>query len=130
MLLSEVNTLVVEDVNAMRAQIKELLRGFGFRNPTAANNGEDAKQVLAEGEYQLILADWHMSPTGGMDLLQWVRSQEKHKTTPFIMITAEGSKEMVIQCIKGGVDDYIVKPLMKTHLEAKIYNLLLKKGIL
>jgi len=123
----ESNILVVDDVNTMRTQIRDLLRGFGFQNVTLVANGEEAKVALNAGPIHLILCDWHMEPTDGMALLKYVRTQPTIKNIAFLMVTAESTKELVMEAIKGGVDDYLVKPLTRAQIETKVYTVLLKK---
>ena len=123
----ESNILVVDDVNTMRTQIKELLIGFGFKNVNTVANGEEAKVALSASQYHLILADWHMEPTNGMELLKFVRGNPSLKGIAYVMITAESTKERVVEAIKAGVDDYLVKPLTRAQIESKVYTILLKK---
>jgi two-component system chemotaxis response regulator CheY len=130
MLREEVGILVVDDVNTMRVQIKDLLRQFGFRKVTLANNGEEAKAYLESEPIHLIMCDWHMTPVDGMEFLKYVRAHDTHKTTAFIMVTAEGTKEKVVEAIKSGVDDYLVKPLTPTQIQNKVYGVLLRKQVL
>lgn len=130
MLREKVSILVVDDVNSMRVQIRELLKGFGFRRVTVAENGEAAKQELEVGAFQLVLADWHMVPCDGFELLKYIRSHPEFKSMPYIMVTAECTKEKVIEAIKAGVDDYLVKPLTPLQIQTKVYGVLLKKQVL
>jgi two-component system chemotaxis response regulator CheY len=123
----ESNILVVDDVNTMRTQIKDLLIGFGFKNVDTVANGEEAKKALGSKSYHLVLSDWHMEPTNGMDLLKHIRTVPSLKPVAFIMITAESTKERVVEAIKSGVDDYLVKPLTRAQIETKVYTMLLKK---
>jgi two-component system chemotaxis response regulator CheY len=130
MLREEINILVVDDVNTMRVQVKELLKSFGFKKITAASNGEEAKKLLDLEDVHLVLADWKMEPGDGMDLLLYVRKHPQHKNMPFIMVTAESTKEKVIEVIKAGVDDYLVKPLTPVQIQNKVYGVLLRKQVL
>src|SRR5690606_11553153 len=70
---AEVKVLVVDDVNAMRIQVKDLLLQIGFRDIQLAVNGEEAKSLIRQsaGGFQLILSDWHMEPGAGIDLVKW-----------------------------------------------------------
>jgi two-component system chemotaxis response regulator CheY len=130
MLREEVNILVVDDVNTMRVQIKELLRSFGFRKVLLADNGEQAKLLLDTEPVHLILCDWHMAPTDGIEFLKYVRAHQQHKGMAFIMVTAESTKERVVDAIKLGVDDYLVKPLTPVQIQNKVYGVLLRKQVL
>jgi two-component system chemotaxis response regulator CheY len=123
----ESRILIVDDVNTMRMQIKELLKAFGFQHLTTVANGEAAKVELTQNSYHLILSDRHMEPCDGLSLLKYVRQDASLKNIAFLMITAESTKEGVIEAIKAGVDDYLIKPLTRTQIETKVYSVLLKK---
>ncbi len=130
MLLEDVGVLVVDDVNTMRIQIKELLKTFGLCKVTLASNGEEAKQVIGSSPIQLVLVDWQMKPTDGLELLKYLRLHPQHKQMAVIMVTAENTKELVGDAIKAGVDDYLLKPLTLVQIRNKIYGVLLKRGLL
>ncbi|MBW3560748.1 MAG: response regulator, partial [Proteobacteria bacterium] len=52
----EIMVLVVDDVNAMRVQIRDILKDIGFQKVTVASNGEEAKKAMEDQTFQLILA--------------------------------------------------------------------------
>ena len=130
----EISVLVIDDVNALRVQVRDLLKSFGFRKVTIASNGEEAKKFMGQPEmgapFHIILADWQMTPVDGLELLKWVRASKDYGTTPFIMVTAENTKEQVLSAVKAGVDDYLMKPLTIGQIQDKVYTLLVKKGVL
>lgn len=130
MLVQDVSVLVLDDVNAIRVQIKELLKAFGFKNVAIAASGEEGKRMLDEGSYHLVLSDMHMMPVDGMELLRHVRAHPKHKEMAFILVTADNTKEMVIHAIEQGVDDYLVKPLTLDRIQNKVYATLLKRKVI
>ncbi len=125
----EVSIVVVDDVNTMRIQIKELLKLFGFRKVFVASNGEEVKQMLETIPIHLLMVDWHMSPTAGIELLKYVRSHPEHKNIAFVMVTAESAKEQVIEAVQSGVDEYLLKPLTALQVQTKVYAALLKKQV-
>lgn len=126
----EVSILVVDDVNTMRIQIKDLLMSFGFRKISTAEGGEAAKAAISAGDFQLVLCDWHMSPTDGLEVLKFVRGQPQTKNLAFIMVTAENAMEKVTEAVKTGVDDYLIKPLTLEQIETKVHKVLAKKQVL
>ena len=126
----DVGVIVIEDVNSMRIQIKDLLKQFGFRKIRTEDNAEKAKLAMELDKYHLILCDWHMEPITGMDFLKYIRAHPTHKDTAFIMVTAESTKERVIDALKCGVDDYLLKPLTIMQIQNKVYGVLLKRNIL
>lgn len=130
MLREDVGILVVDDVNAMRVQIRDLLKGFGFRKIHLAANGEEAKLHLITEPIQLVMADWRMEPVDGLALLRHVRADDQLKDIAFILVTAETARERVIEAVQAGVDNYLVKPLTPVEIQNKVYGTLLKKQVL
>ncbi len=126
----EVSILVVDEVQAVRVQIKELLHECGFSNVKLAQHGAMALTMLEEQNIHLVLADWQMSPVDGIELLKHLRNSEKFKSMPYILVTGETTKEKVVEAIRSGIDDYIVKPLTPDHIRTKVFALLLKKQVI
>jgi two-component system chemotaxis response regulator CheY len=127
---AEIAVLVVDDVKSVRISIKELLRASGFQKVTLASNGAEAKQLIESEPVNLILADWHMEPVDGFQLLDYIRSHPEKKSTVFMMITADGTREQVIKAIQSGVDDYLVKPLTMGQIQDRVFLTLTKKKIM
>lgn len=116
--------LVVDDYATMIRIIRNLLKQLGFDNVDEATDGSSALQKLREKPYQLVISDWNMEPMTGLQLLKEVRSDQKLKETPFIMITAESKTENVIEAKKAGVSNYIVKPFNADTLKSKLSSVL------
>ena len=112
--------LFVEDSPTMRRIISNSLSRIGFNKVIESENGVDAL-AKAEGEdIGLILTDWNMPEMNGYELVENLRSQDKFKDTPIIMITTRGMQDDVMNAIKIGVNGYIVKPFTPKVLEKKI----------
>jgi two-component system chemotaxis response regulator CheY len=79
-----------------------------------------ALKELQKEKIGLIVSDWNMPNMTGLDLLKAVRADEKLKSTPFLMVTAEGQKENVVQAVQAGVSNYIVKPFTPETFSAKL----------
>lgn len=119
-----INILIVDDYKTMLRIIRGLLSQIGFSNIDEAANGAEAVLKLKEKKYDLIISDWNMEPMTGLELLQNVRSDEKTKMIPFIMVTAESKTENVIAAKQAGVSNYIVKPFNAETLKAKLASVL------
>jgi two-component system chemotaxis response regulator CheY len=130
MLITDINVLVVDDVNAMRVNIRELMKSAGFRSVKVAAGVEEAKPLLEAEPIHLVLADLHMEPLTGLDFLHYVRAHPLYKSVPFVMVTAENTKEHVIGAITAGVDDYIMKPFTAVQLQNKVYTVLQRKKVI
>jgi len=120
------NVLIVDDYKTMLRIIRNLLKQLGFENVDDATDGTMAFEILNKGEktFGLIISDWNMEPMTGIELLRKVRADEKLKTIPFIMITAESKSENVIAAKEAGVSNYIVKPFNAETLKAKLVTVL------
>jgi two-component system chemotaxis response regulator CheY len=112
--------LVVDDYNTMIRIIRNLLKQLGFENVDEASDGVAALAKLREKKFSLVISDWNMEPMTGYELLQNVRSDDKLKAMPFIMVTAESKTENVVAAKKAGVNNYIVKPFNAATLKSKM----------
>ena len=115
--------LVVDDFSTMRRVLRGALKQIGLRNVKEAENGREALLKLKIEKYDLILCDWNMPEMTGLELLQKIRSDEKLKNIPFIMITAEAKKECIIEAAKSGVNSYIVKPFTAETIKEKLQRI-------
>ncbi len=116
--------LIVDDYKTMLRIVRNLLKQIGFDNVDEAQDGTAALVKLREKDYELIISDWNMEPMTGLQLLKEVRTDERLKATPFIMITAESKPENVIEARRAGVNNYIVKPFNAETLRAKLASVL------
>jgi two-component system chemotaxis response regulator CheY len=117
---SRMNILVVDDFSTMRRIIKNILRQLGYINILEADDGTSAMEVLRSEKGDFIISDWNMPQMTGIELLTAVRTSEEWKDMPFLMVTAEGQKENVIEAVKNRVNNYIVKPFTPETLTEKI----------
>lgn len=118
------NVLIVDDYKTMLRIIRNLLKQIDFNNVEEASDGSDALTKLRGGSFGLVISDWNMQPMTGLQLLQEVRSDDKLRSTPFIMITAESKVENVVAAKQAGVSNYIVKPFNAETLREKIEKVL------
>jgi two-component system chemotaxis response regulator CheY len=121
--------LIVDDFASMRQVIKRTLVAMGFSNIHEAAGGPDAVRKIEEGEpFGLIISDWNMPQMTGLDLLNFVRANETMAKVPFLMITAEGNPDNIIQAAKAGVSQYIVKPFTAEALQQKLEGVFSKQS--
>ncbi|MBN8526731.1 MAG: response regulator [Planctomycetes bacterium] len=118
--------LVVDDSAASRTLLKGLLTQQGFTCLEAAD-GNAGLQVLREKwPIDLVLLDWHMEPMDGPEFLRQIRDDPRTVGVPVIMITAEASRQAVVDVAKLGVQGYVVKPFNKQMVTERIAALGLK----
>jgi len=115
-----ITILVVDDFATMRRIVKGVLKKLGFKNIIEAENGKTALSKLKKEDVGLVISDWNMPEMTGLELLKAVKAEEKFKNLPFIMLTAEGQKDCVIEAVKAGVTNFIVKPFTPDTLKEKL----------
>ena len=101
--------LVVEDTKSLLLTQVKMLNKLGFQNILTANNGNHAIELLAEitPPPDLIISDWYMPEKTGLELLEWMKSNDSFKKIPFIMAT---SKKEALMAINAGANHYLIKP--------------------
>ncbi len=127
----DMKILVVDDFPTMRRIVKTLLKQLGYANIIEAEDGEQAYKVLkSTPDIEFIVSDWNMPNMTGLELLKTVRADDKLKHLPFLMVTAEAEKENIIEAVKSGVSNYVVKPFTAATLKekmAKVFQTLASK---
>ena len=107
--------LVVDDSPTMRRIIVNALKELKFHKIDEADDGDTAWSKIKFTQYDLIICDWKMERVQGIEVLD-----PKYADVLFIMLTAEAHQENVMEAIKKGVDNYIVKPFDSAMLCKKI----------
>jgi two-component system, chemotaxis family, chemotaxis protein CheY len=113
--------LVVDDSATMRRIIIKALNTTGFSDIIEAEDGEDALTKL-EG-IDLLLTDWNMPVMDGLSMVKEIRRNTSFANLPIMMITSQAAKKEVIEALKNGVNDYIVKPFTPATLVEKVQAL-------
>ena len=118
--------MLVDDSRTMRNIQKNVLAQLGHKEIVEAADGEEALKVAEAESPELILLDWNMPKMDGLTFLKTFRV--KDKTTPIIMVTTEAEKSRVIEAIKAGVNNYVIKPFTPDILQTRIAETLGKKA--
>ena len=124
LLKKDTKVLVVDDFPSLRQMVVKQFNQLGFTNISEAEDIRKAWEIInnANPPFGLILSDWNMPGGNGIDLLKRLRSDERNKKTPFIMMTTESESSKIIQAVMEGASNFIVKPfnleVLKTKLEA------------
>jgi two-component system, chemotaxis family, chemotaxis protein CheY len=120
--------LMVDDSRIIRNIIKRVLVELGHNDVDEANDGAEALALVRAnpGAYGLILTDWNMPNMDGMTFVRQMR--ENDKTTPVMMVTTEAEKSRIIEAIKAGANNYVVKPFTQEALRDRIKATLTPKA--
>ncbi len=120
--------LIVDDFSTMRRIIKNLLTDLGYTNTAEADDGSTALVALAQGNFDFVVTDWNMPGTTGIELLRAIRADERLKTLPVLMVTAEAKREQIIEAAQAGVNGYVIKPFTAQTLEEKLGKIFERLG--
>ncbi len=111
--------LVVEDEPAIQELIAVNLEHAGHRVLRAANVPE-AQALVREVLPDLVLLDWMLPGTPGLNFARQLRADQRTKDIPIIMLTARAQEQDMIAGLEGGADDYVTKPFSPRELLARI----------
>lgn len=114
--------LVVDDSAVMRKVLIGALGRANIEDVDQAADGKEAVEAVQANEYGLVLMDWNMPNMLGIDAVKAIR--QLGKTMPIIMVTTEAEKSRVIEALKSGANNYIIKPFEPATIVAKIQEVL------
>ena len=123
-MVSAITIMVVDDSKGDRHLVKHHLKSMGLENTLEAGDGETALALLDKTKVDLIIADWYMPNMSGLIFYQKVQENKNLKDIPFLMTTAEETKEKIIQAMKLGIRHYIIKPFSPEDFKEKVKSLL------
>jgi DNA-binding response OmpR family regulator/two-component sensor histidine kinase len=117
--------MIVEDEPVMLRVLTSVLRPHGYQL-FACSSGEQALEILAEDEVDLIISDKNLPGITGLEVIR--QAKERRPEIATLMITGYASQETVEEAIQLGVDDYLVKPFDLDDLMGKVKELIARPG--
>ncbi len=125
----KIRLLIVDQTAFVRDALKRSVRRF-LKDVEVhdAINGNRAIAVLRTNKIDLIISEWEMEEMNGYELLQWARKEEKYEKTPFIVISDEGDRNLVMEAIKAGASDFMAKPFSPDEVQKKVVKQLARIG--
>ncbi len=119
--------LVVEDEAGIQELLKFTLSQHGHE-VVVASDAEEGLHLLRGAMPDLILLDWMLPGMSGIDFVRRIRSDNRHKYIPVIMLTARSDERDKVQGLDMGADDYITKPFSPRELMARIKAVLRRRA--
>ena len=118
--------LVIDDETYIRKVIRTLLMTIGVRSIQEASNGYAGLDAIRSFNPDVVLADWEMPELDGPGFVRAVRSPETfpHPDVPIIMLTAHGERSRVIEAMRCGVNEYLLKPVSSQALQARLRSVI------
>lgn len=117
----------VEDDSSIRELVIYTLESTGF-HARGFEEGGSFKEALAQEVPELVLLDIMLPGEDGMEILKWLKSNEKTRTVPVIMVTAKGAEYDKVMGLDAGADDYVTKPFGMMELVSRIKAVLRRSG--
>jgi two-component system chemotaxis response regulator CheY len=119
--------LVVEDSASTRSFIRSALETGGRLGPcdiVEASSGFDALRLLPRGPYDLVITDINMPDINGLELVQFIRKSDRHRSTALMIISTQSSEKDRLRGMSLGADEYLAKPLTAETLLSAVDRLL------
>ena len=115
--------LIVDDSQIMRKIISGALKKLNVDDCLEAVDGQEAVDIAEkEKDIGLIMMDWNMPTMTGIEAVRKIRASGNK--VPIVMCTTEGEKERVLEAIKSGANDYLVKPFNPKDMQSKLEKFL------
>ena len=108
----------------MRRIIINTLNKLGHTEITEASNGREGIDRLAAAMVDIIITDWNMPEMSGIEFIRTIRAQEKYGKIPVLMVTTNAAKDDIVEALRAGVTNYVVKPFTPDIMKEKIEGLL------
>ncbi len=120
------NILIVDDCPQKRELFSRKLKKMGH-NIVAVEGGNQALEYLKKNDVDIILLDLFMPGMNGDEMLQKLKSDERLKAIPVLVVSSSSDMDNIIKCIRLGADDYLPMPVNNTLLHARINACLTRK---
>ncbi len=120
--------MLVDDSKVMRQIQRRALESLGFRDIIEAGDGLEALEMAQkEPKPDIIMLDWNMPRLDGYSTLCKIR--ETDQSTIILMCTTEAEKPRVVEAVKAGVNNYVIKPFTPAVLQEKLGETLQRAGL-
>lgn len=116
--------LVVDDSKVMREMVVACLRGLPEARFTQAASGLEAIERLSLAPFHLVILDLNMPDISGIEVLEFVRSQDKLKSLPIIVVTTRGDEASKASALAAGATLFMTKPFTPEAIAAEAQRLL------
>jgi two-component system chemotaxis response regulator CheY len=126
--LAAAKVLVVDDEPYMRKVVRAMLMSIGVRNIYEAGDGPAGLELIRTITPDVVVLDWEMPGVDGPAFLHMVRSPDTfpYPNVPIIMLTGHGERSRVIEAVKVGVNEFLLKPVSSKALQDRLVSVLTK----
>jgi two-component system chemotaxis response regulator CheY len=127
-MMEPIKVLIVDDEYYTRKVIRTLLLAMGCTKIHEANDGASGLEAIHEIDPDVVLLDWEMPRIDGPEFVRRVRSPGTFPlpNVPIIMLTGHGERSRVLEAVRLGVHEFLLKPVSSSSLQARILSVLTK----
>lgn len=118
--------LIVDDSKVMRDMVAACLRPVGEVTFEFAASGLEAIERLALSSFELVVLDLNMPDVGGIEVIEFVRSQDKLRSLPILVVTTRGDDTSRTRVLEAGASGFLAKPFSPEQILADVRDLLSK----
>lgn len=116
--------LVVDDSKLMRDMVAACLRPLGAVAFEFAGTGLEAIERLALANFDLVVLDLNMPDVGGIEVIEFVRAQDRLKSLPILIVTTRGDDASRARVLDAGASAFLAKPFAPDQILAEVRRLL------
>jgi len=116
--------LVVDDSKLMRDMVAACLRPLGAVTFEFAGSGLEAIERLALAGFDLVVLDLNMPDVGGVEVIEFVRSQDRLRALPILIVTTRGDDESRARVLQAGASGFLAKPFAPAQILDEVRRLL------
>lgn len=126
--LSALKVLIVDDERTMRKVTRSLLQAIGVKTIYEVNDGHSGLAAICMHAPDLVILDWEMPALNGAQFVRSVRSPASFPCpdVPIIMLTAYAERSRVVEAVRLGVNEFLLKPVSTKALLARVVSILSK----
>ena len=124
--LEALKVLIVDDESTMRKVTKSLLQVIGVNTIYEADDGRSGLEAICRWAPDVVILDWSMPSPNGPEFVRQVRAPGRflYPDVAIIMLTAHGERSRVVEAVRLGVNEFLLKPVSSTALLARLVSIL------
>ncbi len=111
--------VVADDSNVIRTLLRKILESINYE-VIEASDGEELLAILDEKKVDLVISDWNLPIMDGIDVLYFIRDDKKKHQPKFVICSHFNDADMIDTAIRGGADDFIMRPFDEDIIFSKM----------
>jgi two-component system chemotaxis response regulator CheY len=115
--------LIVDDSKLMRDMVAACLRPLGAVEFEFAGSGLDAIERLALAAFDVLVLDLNMPDVGGIEVVEFVRAQDRLRDLPILIVTTRGDEDSRAQVLRAGASGFLAKPFAPSQILEEVRRL-------